>query len=58
MSDENVLDERQREVAKALIEWRDAGGPVEEIVLTIQRMILYDMRKVFGSFGADHDDQG
>jgi hypothetical protein len=29
------------ELAEALTEWRDAGGPVSEIVVTIQAMI-YD----------------
>lgn len=29
------------ELAVALTEWRDAGGPVEEVVTTIQAMI-YD----------------
>ena len=53
----NLLDERQSDVASALIEWRDAGGPVEDVVLTIQRMILADMRKVFTSFGTDENKQ-
>ena len=30
-----------QELAEALMEWRDAGGPVSEVVATIQAMI-YD----------------
>jgi hypothetical protein len=34
-----VNGQLNNELAEALMEWRDAGGPVEEIVTTIQAMI-------------------
>ena len=48
-----LLNDRQKNVANALNEWRDAGGPVEDVVLTIQQMILRDMRDVFKGFGTE-----
>ena len=46
--DKDLLTPKQRDVANDLTEWRDAGGPVEVVVLSIQRMILEDMRYVQG----------
>ena len=36
----------QRSLADALTEWRSAGGPVEDVVLAIQRLSLSDMSYV------------
>lgn len=31
------------ELAEALTEWRDAGGPVSEVVAVVQAMIEYEL---------------
>lgn len=51
MDNRELLNDKQKDIADALVEWRDAGGSVELVVLAIQRMIIADMRDVFGDFG-------
>jgi len=46
----SLLNDKQIDVANALNEWRDAGGPIEDVVLSIQKMVLDDMRYVFADF--------
>ena len=53
MSNNDMLSDLQRDVANDLIEWKDSGAPVEAIVLSIQRMILADMRHVFANFNGE-----
>ena len=56
MSEINFLNKRQTAVAQALIEWRDAGGPVENVVLSIQQMVIGDMKYVLTPEKKNPDD--
>lgn len=44
------MKELREELARALLEWRDAGGPVENIVEVVHAMIDWEFDRREGPF--------